>query len=193
MIQAVIFDCFGVLYTRSLLVLQSLCPPERVEELHDVALRSDYGGLTRQEFAEEIGKIVDRSAAEVDDIITGGRNRDIVLVDYVRQVRTRGYKTAMLSNIGPDSIERLFSPGELSELFDVVVMSYKEGIVKPDPQIFERTAERLGVSPDECVMIDDLAENCAGADAAGMRAIQCHDARQTIRDLDELLAQDKAH
>lgn len=191
MTQAVIFDCFGVLYTSSMRALESMAPPERVQELRDAAAYSDYGGLTRLEFAAVAGEIVGKSAAEVEEIINTNRHRDTVLVDYVRELRGRGYKTAMLSNIGSDAIERLFTNSELEDLFDVVVLSYQVKLIKPDPQIFDLTAKRLQVAPADCIMVDDLADNCAGAESAGMRSVTCVSAHQTISDLDILLDRDK--
>lgn len=188
MIYAVIFDCFGVLYASSLRVLESLAPPERVQELRDAAVRSDYGYLTRLEFAEIAGEIVGRSAAEVETIINSSRLRDEMMVDYVKELRGRGYKTAMLSNIGADAIDRLFISSELHNLFDTVVLSYQVKLVKPDPQIFELTAQRLGAMPTDCVMIDDSTDNCAGAETTGMQAVVCTNARQTIQQLNELLS-----
>ena len=48
-------------------------------------------------------------------------------------------------------------------------------------------AERLGRSPERCVFVDDLRENCRGAEAVGMTAVLHRDAGQTIARLDELL------
>ncbi len=52
-----------------------------------------------------------------------------------------------------------------------MVVSGDEGVTKPHPQIYELMAERLSLQPEECLMIDDLPENAAGADAAGMQAM----------------------
>jgi putative hydrolase of the HAD superfamily/hydrolase len=44
-------------------------------------------------------------------------------------------------------------------------------MIKPNPEIFELMAERLGVQPNECLMIDDIAANIAGAEAVGMEGV----------------------
>ena len=57
------------------------------------------------------------------------------------------------------------------ELFDGVVISGEVGLHKPQPEIFELAAERVDLEPSDCVFVDDLRENCAGAEAVGMIAV----------------------
>ena len=49
------------------------------------------------------------------------------------------------------------------------------------------TAERLEVEPEECIMVDDLPENIAGADAAGMHGIVYGDLNKLKKELNKLL------
>jgi HAD superfamily hydrolase (TIGR01549 family) len=81
------------------------------------------------------------------------------------------FKVGLLSNVGRDLIARLFSEEEVSTLFDAVVLSSEVGMVKPYPEIFELMADRLDVRPDECLMIDDMPDNIAGAESVGMQGI----------------------
>jgi putative hydrolase of the HAD superfamily len=74
-------------------------------------------------------------------------------------------------------------------MFDVVFLSYKEGIAKPNPDAFRLAAEKLGLAPEECVMIDDIAENCEGAEVAGMQSIQHVTNESTIAQLTVLLGE----
>ena len=43
---------------------------------------------------------------------------------------------------------------------------------KPEPEIYLLAAEGLGVAPRACLFVDDLRENCEGAEAVGMTAIR---------------------
>ena len=54
------------------------------------------------------------------------------------------------------------------------------GLHKPQPEIYELGAERIGVPPAACVFVDDLRENVAGAEAVGMTAILHRDPATTI-------------
>ena len=55
--------------------------------------------------------------------------------------------------------------------FDCVVESAQFGLMKPDPEVFRKTAELIGEAPERCLFVDDLPANLAGAREAGMRAI----------------------
>jgi epoxide hydrolase-like predicted phosphatase len=71
-------------------------------------------------------------------------------------------------------------------MFDAVVISGEVGLNKPEPEIFRLGAERLGVPPEECVFVDDLRENCEGAEAVGMTAILHRGADGTLPELERL-------
>ena len=75
----------------------------------------------------------------------------------------------------------------MDDMFDAVVISGEVGLHKPEPEIFRLGAERLGVAPEECVFVDDLRENCAGAEAVGMAAILHRGADTTVPELESLL------
>jgi putative hydrolase of the HAD superfamily len=80
----------------------------------------------------------------------------------------RRVKLGMLSNADRGWTERLRARG--LGLFDDVVVSGDVGVAKPNPSIFQLAAQRLGVAPDACLMIDDQAQHVEGARAAGLRA-----------------------
>lgn len=64
----------------------------------------------------------------------------------------------------------------------------EEGIRKPDPEIYLRTADRLGVEPKACVFLDDSAANCEAAADVGMRTVVVGpDIDDAIAELDTLL------
>jgi HAD superfamily hydrolase (TIGR01509 family) len=67
-----------------------------------------------------------------------------------------------------------------------MVISGEVGLNKPEPEIFRLGAERLGVAPEDCVFVDDLRENCAGAEAVGMTAILHRGADGTVPELERL-------
>jgi putative hydrolase of the HAD superfamily len=67
------------------------------------------------------------------------------------------------------------------------VISGEVGLHKPEPEIFRLGPERLGVEPGDCVFVDDLRENCEGAEAVGMTAILHRGADGTIPELERLL------
>jgi len=84
------------------------------------------------------------------------------------------------------SSERASRIARVMALFDLVVESSQEGIRKPNPQIYRLTCERLGVSPEAAVFLDDLGINLKPARALGMQTIKVLDQDQAIVDLAEI-------
>ena len=117
------------------------------------------------------------------------RNSELIAMIHTLRQRYPAIKIGLLSNVGSDTIERLFAPDELRHLFDAVVLSYAEHVAKPSREAFELAADRLGVPPSQCVMIDDRLDNCSGAEAAGMRAILHTANRRTMAELEELVGE----
>ena len=109
---------------------------------------------------------------------------DGTMVDAVRAARRQGVHTALLSNSwGVD-----YYPHELlAELFEQIVISGQVGLRKPDPEIFEFAARRIGIPPEECVFVDDLPRNIEAGEAAGFRCVLHENAHRTIPELERLL------
>ena len=184
MIRALIFDCFGVLYHGSLGHLRQLLPSDRRQELNDLSMSSDYGYISRQEYFDKASEIMGMSSAELEAITTKQHIRNELLVDYLKSMKF-DYKIGLLSNVGSDVMDGLFSPLEQAELFDAVVLSSDIGMTKPNPDIFALTALKLGVLPEECIMIDDLLVNVEGARQAGMKGVVYSTVEQAKRAIDE--------
>ena len=99
-------------------------------------------------------------------------------------VREAGLRTGLLSNSwGVADYPRDLFPG----LFDVVVISGEVGMRKPEERIFRHTAGLLGLTPQECVFIDDLEVNVTAAEAVGMTAVLHDDPAVTIARLSDIL------
>jgi HAD superfamily hydrolase (TIGR01509 family) len=101
------------------------------------------------------------------------------LLSAVAHARTRGVRTALLSNA--DGL-----PTELAPLFDTLVFSGDVGFGKPDPRIYLLTAERIGLVPEQCVFVDDLASNVRGAVRAGMVGVHHTAVDSTLTELSAL-------
>lgn len=186
MIQAIIFDCFGVLYRSSADELYNRCAPDKRGALHDIRLQRDRGHLHYEEYLQATADLLDASKEEVREITESSHVRNQVLFDYIRSIDRNKFKVGMLSNIGDTTVNQLFSDEELHELFDATVLSYEVGMIKPDPAIFRLMAARLGVSEDTCVMIDDGENNCVGAQDVGMSAVHFTTNEEVLAQLGEL-------
>ncbi|MGB3023916.1 MAG: HAD family phosphatase [Candidatus Saccharimonadales bacterium] len=170
MIKAIIFDCFGVLTSDTLLELLR-------ERVHDEAdwqelwRRDDQvnqGEISFDEYVEYVGSLVGLSRDETRQVF-GTNSPNQRLLAYVRTLAPQ-YKLAMLSNMAHDSVDELIG-AENRKLFDIIILSCDVGMVKPDPQMYLKCAEALGCQPEECLFVDDKARYCEPARALGMQTI----------------------
>jgi putative hydrolase of the HAD superfamily len=113
------------------------------------------------------------------------------MIDYVRELRERGLRTALLTNNVREWEPRWRAKlPELDEIFEVVVDSAFVGMRKPERAIYELTLERLrDVRPAECVFVDDLEHNCEAARDLGMKAVRFESADQAIPEIESALEQ----
>lgn len=190
MIKAVIFDCFGVLIGDGLSVAMDELDKSRPDAREFImeALRANNSGLIlpvelNQKVADYLGMAPDVWREKIE----AGQARNPKVLELVKETRHQ-YKTALLSNVGKDSLHLLFTKTELDDLFDVVIASGEVGVMKPHPDIYELTADKLGVQPEECIFIDDREGHVQGANEVGMHGIQYENFAQTSKDLDSLLS-----
>lgn len=116
--------------------------------------------------------------------LQAGLKPDPTMLDLVKDLRGQGYLVALVSNsLGRDC----YAGFDLDEMFDAVVISAAVGVRKPSRRIYEIACEKLGVSPTEAVMIDDLKHNLEGAARLGIAGILHADAETTHMSLKDLL------
>ena len=146
----------------------------------------EKGELTAQEFSPRFAAVV--GVADSNGLVErlfAGIGPDEAMLAAVRAARAAGVHTGLISNSWGDGIA--YDPALLEELFDGIVISGEVGLHKPQPEIFELGAERIGVPVAECVFVDDLKENIAGAEAVGMAGILHRGAESTVPELERLL------
>ena len=86
----------------------------------------------------------------------------------LRALRQRGVRIGVVSNV-PRDLGPIFEAQGLRTLVDAFTHSYEVGAEKPDPRIFRAACERLGVAPEEALMVGDHATADGGAVGAGLR------------------------
>jgi len=93
--------------------------------------------------------------------------------ETLARLKEKGYRLGLISNASnsPD-LNRLIDNNDLRKYFEIVVISADEGIRKPDPRIFEDTLAKMGVKPEDAIMVGDtLPADILGAKNVGMRSI----------------------
>lgn len=93
---------------------------------------------------------------------------------WVRSFKAHGHKVYILSNWDSESFELLkLKYPQFFAIFDGIIISGHEHLLKPSPIIFQKALERYGLNPDITWYIDDQRENVEVANALNMHGLQC--------------------
>ena len=88
------------------------------------------------------------------------------------ELKARGILIGLISNCYSDE-RKFINNCPLFPYFDAVMLSYEQGVCKPDPEIFRRITEKLNVKPQECLYVGDGGSNeLYAASGMGMKAVQ---------------------
>lgn len=165
--------CINALQQVGLDNIASYVDEHRSEDLFH---RLELGGST-EEFCREArersnGNPTDAEVAWAwEQLLTGV---PLQKLQRIRQLRQRGYRTAVLSNTNwihwNQALRDFFSIEGLTidDYFDHVFLSCDLRMVKPDPRIYEAVADTMQCRFDEILFIDDSARNCKGARSKGI-------------------------
>jgi epoxide hydrolase-like predicted phosphatase len=111
----------------------------------------------------------------------------------IKRLRDAHLRVAALTNNwatpedAEDTEQTDTASAEFREHFDVFVESRVEGLRKPDPKIYALTCERLGVTPDGCVFLDDIGSNLKTARKMGIATIKVENPEEALRELEVLV------
>ena len=88
---------------------------------------------------------------------------------FVRDLRKNGVKTAVVTSSNMPKMESVFKARpEFKSLFDAILTSEDFAESKPSPDCYLKGAERFGVTPEECVVLEDSINGLKSGRAAGM-------------------------
>jgi beta-phosphoglucomutase family hydrolase len=181
--QAVIFDMDGVLTDSEPLYHQGLN-----EVLREFGLE-----MTEEEHNELLGATVEATWDAIFEKHSPPKSYEECVARYDRamvrllslpreplpgvretlaELRRRRIPLALASSSWPNWVAALLRSTGLEGFFDITVSSTAVKNGKPAPDIFLYTAERLGVQPEQCIVIEDSRSGVKAGKAAGMYVIQ---------------------
>ena len=99
-------------------------------------------------------------------------------VEVLRRLQQSGIRTYALTNFSAETYPLAAARFPFLADFDGAVVSGSEGVVKPDPAIYQRLVERYSIVPARAVFIDDKFENVDAARRLGFHAIHFTDPAQ---------------
>jgi putative hydrolase of the HAD superfamily len=155
----------------------------------ETAGRASLGLISEEEHWAAVARRLHLPESEtqaIRDEFFAGDITDLLLLDFMRGLRKQ-YKVGLISNawsgLHPWIVDKKFE-----DIFDAMIISADVGVAKPDARIFRIALEKLGVTPEESVFLDDSPDNVAGARAVGMQAIHFVRPEQALNELNQVLA-----
>ena len=189
MIKAILFDFDGVLTvdkTGSRSVLNYI---SKTTGIPFDTLKTEYykynerllnGQLTHKEMWGDFCESL-RHDIEYSVLIDSFRHTplDSEMLDLIKELKA-DYKIGMITDNKCDRINEILSYYKLIDLFDTVSVSaeYKSG--KESAYIFTQTSEKLAITPNGCIFIDNTAKNLIAAKQIGMKTILFDDENRNI-------------
>ncbi len=182
-IAAFIFDLDGVLTDTAeyhFLAWKRLAEEEKLpfsrednEKLRGVSRRASLDLILqgREMSEKKIREMMDRKNGYYRAYLEKITEKDLLpgSIDLLRELQTKGFKLALASasKNAPRVIERL----GIASFFDVIADGNSVEKTKPAPDLFLFTAEKMGVPPAYCLVVEDAEAGIAAAQAAGMYTI----------------------
>ena len=93
------------------------------------------------------------------------------LVDLLEKLQDKKYPMAVASSSTPEIIDLILDKTNLKNYFQVIVSAEQAGKSKPEPDVFLLAAEKLGIQPANCLVVEDSENGIKAALAAGMTCV----------------------
>lgn len=113
---------------------------------------------------------LEKSIPEITKLLIDGYEVNNQVVEIVKKVRANGYKALICSNNFPARIDGLQRRFGFLDNFDVIVLSYEIGAIKPGNKIYEELIKKSGLRPDEIFYTDDSQTALDEAKKFGIQA-----------------------
>jgi glucose-1-phosphatase len=104
-------------------------------------------------------------------------------VEILKDLKEKGYKVYYLSNFHLAAFEYVTKKHKFFECFDGGVVSYKEKLLKPEKEIYEKIISIYDLSPEETIFIDDMKENVEVAMKLGLKGIILKEPKELKREM----------
>ncbi|MFM7019171.1 MAG: beta-phosphoglucomutase [Aquirufa sp.] len=153
----------------------------RVESLNKILAWANYSATE----AEKSEWLVEKNE-EYLRLISNMNPSEILpgVVAFLTQIKELGYQIALGS--ASKNAEIILQKTGLIDWFDLIIDGNKVSKSKPDPEVFLKGAEGLGLSPEHCIVFEDAQAGVEAAKAGNMKAIGIGDA-ETLKLADKII------
>lgn len=113
-------------------------------------------------------------------------SRNDYAIPWIQDLKGKGYRTLYLSNFSEKAETDCAYALDFLPYMDGGILSYKEKVIKPMPEIYQLLIDRYNLVPEECVFMDDTQANLVGAEKFGIHTIHFQNQAQAIEELRRL-------
>ena len=198
MLKNIVFDLAGVVVARNPLRF-----PKHLDEFFNFVFKSHMQGIPQFWTDYDLGVLEEDKVAEAlaeyrgCDLATAKGNMQLAIeyqeqieptAELIRELKERGYKLYVLSNMSKEYIEYL-REFPVFDYFDEQVVSCEIGLGKPDRRIYEYLISHCKLEPSETIFIDDRKDNVDAAAEVGLQTMHFdrNDAEQSCQRLRKLI------
>lgn len=198
MIKTVIFDIGNVLvnfHWREMYMEKGLSGEKfaRVAQatiLSSIWCEVDRGIMTYEEvldaFAEQDREMESEIRYVLEDTHGIVTKREFA-IPWICSLKEKELQVLVLSNFGKKLIDDNPDAMDFLPYTAGGILSYKDHLLKPEPEIYQLLLKRYGLKADECVFIDDLKENIEAAKMQGIHGIVFESYEQAVCELNKML------
>jgi len=93
------------------------------------------------------------------------------VVELIQELHNKGYKLVIGSGQDRNIIDFVLTKFGIINLFDGIISSADYFHPKPNPEVYEKCVELLGIQPNECVVIEDAPNGVLAANSAGIKCV----------------------
>lgn len=149
----------------------------------------DRGLYDEETYVKAFERALPEYAQDVRKVLEGS-SKTIKVRDYAdtwtKYLRSKGYRLYVLSNYCDYALKQTRKDLTFLKNMDGIIFSCEVQQLKPEKDIYETLLGRYGLKAEESVFLDDRAENCEAARQLGIHAIQFHDFKQAVAELEKL-------
>lgn len=135
---------------------------------------------------ERIAELGERKETLYRELFLEHRKTVAGAMDFLEAAQKLGVKMAVATAAPVGNVEFILDGLNLRRFFQAVTTAADITNGKPDPEIFLKSAEKLGVAPQNCLVFEDAIGGFEAARRAGMRSIGI----ATVNSIDEILKLD---
>jgi HAD superfamily hydrolase (TIGR01509 family) len=120
---------------------------------------------------EELKKLEDEKESMFRDIYKDKVETIPHYLEFLTALKSRNFKTAVATSAPQENLDLIIKALKIEDKMDSMMSSKDVKLHKPDPEVYLKSAERVGVPPSDCIVFEDSFSGVTAAINAGMKVV----------------------